>query len=217
MVGATAALAGLVIVASSVNIARDHQVQHAHRATRRGDRGARARASSSPASGSFPTSSPLVRRRDRGRDPRGGGASRCTRTLTIVRDPAPEHVGRFVKSVLGFAPDRWRTSPARSPCSAGTRRAWSLARGAAASSRSSAAIVVSWVALVEVLALTPAVSPRATGGRSLAPACSRADGAARSRRASIRGSRAGSRSAGPSVISSPSTITPSTIATTGLT
>ncbi|MFK4837806.1 hypothetical protein ACI3KY_18920 [Microbacterium sp. ZW T2_14] len=148
MVGATAALAGLVIVASSVNIA---EIIKSNTLTAR-----LAAAIAALVLAIIVTGVGLV--------PGVGmlwygvviGASTLVAaifqvhaTLVIVRDPDPEHVGRLLKTVLGFAPII-AYAAASIALLLGQPAGLTIAAAATLLAIVSA-IVVSWVALVEVL------------------------------------------------------------------
>jgi len=70
-------------------------------------------------------------------------------TITIVRDPVPEHVRRFFKSALGFAPVV-TYAVAAAMIALGVPGGL-VAAAVAALLAIVSAIMVSWVALVEVL------------------------------------------------------------------
>lgn len=148
MVGATAALAGLVIVASSVNIA---EIIKSSTLTAR-----LAAAIAALVLAIIVTGLGLVP----GIGPFWYGLAiaaatmvatvfQVHATITIVRDPAPEHTSRFFKSALGFAPVLAYTAAA-ALIVLGAPGGLMIAAVAALLAIVSA-IVVSWVALVEVL------------------------------------------------------------------
>jgi hypothetical protein len=148
IVGATAALAGLVIVASSVNIA---EIIKSNTLTAR-----IAAAIAALVLAIVVTGLGLVP--DIGSLWYGCAIAAATivatvfqvhASTTIVRDPSPKHVGRFFKSALGFAPVA-AYAAAAALIVLGSPVGLVLAAVAALLAIVSA-IVVSWVALVEVL------------------------------------------------------------------
>ncbi|KQZ83158.1 hypothetical protein ASD56_12590 [Microbacterium sp. Root166] len=148
MVGATAALAGLVIVASSVNIV---EIIKSSTLTARlaAAIAALVLAIVVAGLGLMPGIGTLWYGIAIAAATMVAGAFQVHATITIVRDPVPEHTGRFLKSALGFAPVLAYTAAA-ALLVLGAPGGLVIAAVAALLAIVSA-IVVSWVALVEVL------------------------------------------------------------------
>ena len=148
MVGATAALAGLVIVASSVNIA---EIIKSNTLTSRLGAAIAALVLAIVVTGLglVPDMAPIWYGVTIAAGAIAAAAFQVHATITIARDPAPEHVGRFFKSALGFA-------PVVAYAVAATMIVLGASGGLLVAAVASllaivSAIMVSWVALVEVL------------------------------------------------------------------
>lgn len=148
MVGATAALAGLVIVASSVNIA---QIVKARTITARLAAGIASLVLAIVVSGlalvpslSIPVFATAVVA-----TALGAGAFQLHATIVIVRDPSPEARARTGKSALGFLPVAAYLAAGIVLYADPAAGLVLTAVGCLAAIVS--AIIVSWVALVEVL------------------------------------------------------------------
>ena len=148
LAGAAAALAGLVIVASSVNIA---EVIKSTTLTARLAAGIAALVLAIVVSGTglIPEIDPLWYGVVILVATAVAAVFQVHATRVIYRDPAPEHTGRFLKSALGFVPIACYLA-AGVALTLGHPAGLVLA-AAGALVAIVAAIIVSWVALVEVL------------------------------------------------------------------
>lgn len=148
MVGATAALAGLVIVASSVNIA---EIIKANTITSRLGAAIASLVLALAVSGFalVPDIPAIAYGIATLVATAGAGSFQVHSAIVIARDPAPEAHARFAKAALGFLPIV--AYLATGVLAFVDPAAALVAAGLGCITAIAAAIVVSWVALVEVL------------------------------------------------------------------